>query len=156
MHLDVDTLLRSGRCIPCHVKISPLKLYILICARASSRLFRLVCDPLIWRQVFKRVKDFTKETLMKLVGFCTRDGVCREIKAEVVKLAARGIVYDDGMDLKITITIQSWGDPELFAVDGDRFEEVANVEEWVGVEATIVAVQQAEKHRPEVVKQEIV
>ena len=93
---------------------------------------------------------------MKLVGFCTRDGVCREIKAEVVKLAARGIVYDDGMDLKITITIQSWGDPELFAVDGDRFEEVANVEEWVGVEATIVAVQQAEKHRPEVVKQEIV
>ena len=55
----------------------------------------MVCDPEIWKQVFKRAEDFTKERLMKLVGFCTRDDVCREIKAEVVKLAARGIVYDD-------------------------------------------------------------
>ena len=61
-----------------------------------------------------------------------------------------------GADLKISLTIQSWGDPELFAVDGNRFEEVADVEDWVGVQANIVAVQQAEEHPPEVVDQEIV
>ena len=106
-------------------------------------MFRLVCDPEIWRQMFKQPgENFTKEMLRKLVSFCTRENVSREIKAEVVKLSARGIVDDSDMYLKITLAIQSWGDPELFVVNGFRFEEVANVEERVGVRATIVAVEQ--------------
>merc|ERR1719450_1046634 len=73
MHLDVDTLLH--------------------CGRTSSRLFQLVCDPEIWKRVFKQTEDFTKERLKKLVIFCTRDCVCPEIRFEAVKVAARGIVY---------------------------------------------------------------
>ena len=164
MHMDVDTLLHAGRYLStsclfsfmylylylsCHVKIclsSFISSCIFICARASSRLFRLVCDPQIWRQVFKHPEEnFTKETVGKLVTFCTRDNVCREIKAEVVKLAAQGIADGSDMDLKITLAIQSWGDPELFVVNGFRFEEVANVEERVGVRATILAVEQADR-----------
>ena len=145
MHMDVDTLLHAGRFLSCHIKIC-LSSCIFICARASSRLFRLVCDPQIWRQVFKQPEEnFTKETVGKLVTFCTRDNVCREIKAEVVKLAAQGIADGSDMDLKITLAIQSWGDPELFVVNGFRFEEVANVEERVGVRATILAVEQADR-----------
>ena len=83
-----------------------------------------------------------KRTFKKLVMFCTRPRVCPEMKAEVVKQAAREVAFDHGMDLKITLAIQSWGDPELFVVNGFRFEEVANVEERVGIRATIVAVEQ--------------
>ena len=64
------------------------------------------------------------------------------MKAEVVKQAAREVVYDHGMDLKITLSIQGWGDPEIFAVDGHRLKEVTNVEQKVGAHANIVSVQQ--------------
>ena len=92
--------------------------------------------------MFKHAEDFSKERLQKLVIFCTRGSICPEMKAEVVKVATRGIVFDHGMDLKISLSIQGWGDPEIFAVDGHRLKEVTNVEEKVGAHATIVAVQQ--------------
>ena len=43
-----------------------------------------------------------RRTFKKLVMFCTRPRVCPEMKAEVVKQAAREVVFDHGMDLKIT------------------------------------------------------
>ena len=92
--------------------------------------------------MFKQTEDFTKERLQKLVIFCTRDCVCPEIRSEAVKVAARGIVYSHCIDLKITLSIQSWGDPEVFAVDGHRLKEVTDVEDKVGAQAMIVAVQQ--------------
>ena len=113
----------------------------------------MVCDPEIWKQVFKQTGDFPEETLRRLVAFCSRDLVCPEIRSEVLKVAARGMVYNPGrlgslygrMEFKITLTIQGWNDPELFAVDGGRLEELANIEEKVGVHATILSVQQYEK-----------
>ena len=115
----------------------------------------MVCDPEIWKQVFKQTGDFPEETLKRLVAFCSRDLVCPEIRSEVLKVAARGMVYNPGtswhgsvygrMELKITLTIQIWNDPELFAVDGGRLEELSNLEEKVGVHATILSVQQYEK-----------
>ena len=117
----------------------------------------MVCDPEIWKQVFKQTGDFPEETLKRLVAFCSRDLVCPEIRSEVLKVAARGMVYNPGtswhgsvygrMEFKITLTIQGWNDPELFAVDGGRLEELANIEEKVGVHATILSVQQYEKCR---------
>ena len=115
----------------------------------------MVCDPEIWKQVFKQTGDFPEETLKRLVTFCSRDLVCPEIRSEVLKVAARGMVYNPGtswqgsvygrMELKITLTIQGWNDPECFAVDGGRLEELANIEEKVGVQATTLSVQQYEK-----------
>ena len=96
--------------------------------------------------MFKQTEDFTKERLQKLVIFCTRDSVCQEIRSEAVKVAARGIVYSHGIDLKISLSIQSWGDPEVFAVNGNRLKEVTDVEGKVGAHATIVAVQQEKKN----------
>ena len=82
-----------------------------------------------------------RRTFKKLVMFCTRPRVCPEMKAEVVKQAAREVAFDHGMDLKITLSIQGWGDPEIFAIDGHRLEEVTKVEQKVGAHANIVSVQ---------------
>jgi len=78
------------------------------------------------------------------VIFCTRDIVCPEMRSEVLKVAARGIAYVNGisMDLKFTLSIQGWGDPELFVVDGHRFGELTNIEEKIGAQVTVVSVQQ--------------
>ena len=92
--------------------------------------------------MLKQAEDISKRTLNKLVIFCTRDSVCSEMRAEVLKVAARGIAFGFGMDLKITLSIQGWGDPELFAVDGHHFVEIAKTEEKIGTHAPIVSVQQ--------------
>ena len=92
-------------------------------------------------QLFKEGEHFKRRTLKKLVRFCTRPRICPEMKFEVLKQAAREIGYDSGMSLKVTLSIQGWGDPELFSVDGHRLKEVTNVEEKVRAHATIVSVQ---------------
>ena len=91
--------------------------------------------------MFKEGEHFKRRTLKKLVLFCTRDRICPEMKFEVLKQAAREIGYDSGMSLKVTLSIQGWGDPEIFSVDGHRLKELTNVEEKVGAHATIVSVQ---------------
>ena len=92
--------------------------------------------------MLKQAGDFTKETLQRLVIFCTRDSVCPEMRSEVLKVAARGIAYGYGMNLKFTLSLQGWGVPELFAVDGDQFGELTNIEEKIGAQATVVSIQQ--------------
>ena len=89
-----------------------------------------------------------RRTFKKLVMFCTRPRVCPEMKAEVVKQAAREVAFDQSMDLKITLSIQGWGDPEIFAIDGHRFKEVTKVEQKVGAHANIVSVLQHNKKYP--------
>ena len=66
------------------------------------------------------------------------------MRSEVLKVAARGIAYGYGMNLKFTLSIQGWGVPELFAVDGDQFGELTNIEEKIGAQATVVSIQRTE------------
>ena len=93
----------------------------------------------------KLAGDFSKETLHKLVIFCTRDSICPEMQYEVLKIAARGIAFgQDRKELKFTLSIQGWGDPELFDIDGDHFAELSQIEKKIGVQVAIVSVQQFE------------
>ena len=102
------------------------------------------------------LEHLNRRTFKKLVMFCTRPRVCPEMKAEVVKQAAREVVFDHGMDLKITLSIQGWDDPEISAIDGHRLKEVTKVEQKVGAYTNIVSVQHNKKYPGRVLDEEIV
>ena len=75
---------------------------LLNCGMASLRLYRLVCDPEVWRWLLKGTADFSKERVEQLVGFVingspemtpeTMKGSV-EMLPEVVKEVARRIPF---------------------------------------------------------------
>ena len=109
-----------------------------------------------------KVKDpgfFNEETLKRMVDFCNEANLSPEMRLEVVKVVAGMIEFefprpasfdcdsfesfdaeDPENEIMIRLTIQGWGYPQTFEVDGNRLEELTNVEENLGVRATIVAI----------------
>jgi len=105
-----------------------------------------------------KVKDpgfFNEETLKRMVDFCIEAKLSQEMRSEVVKVVAGMIEFPQPGDfdcdffesfdpvdpeIMIRLTIQGWGHPETFEVDGNRLEELTNVEENLGVQATIVEI----------------
>ena len=64
---------------------------LLNCGRASKRLFDLVCDRIVWRNLLKKIGEFSKEKLEELVVFGKKGSA--EMMPEVVKEEARRIPF---------------------------------------------------------------
>ena len=78
-----------------------------------------------------------------MVEFCNQAKVGPEMRSEVVKVFARMIELSDpeGPEIKIRLAIQSWGSPETLVVNGDRLEELTEVEEKLESKAAILAIE---------------
>ena len=114
---------------------------LLNCGRASPRLYRLVCDPEVWRHLLKGI-GFSKKQMEELVLFAKGlFGISGspEMMPEVVKEAARRFPVSE--NVKLTIAIQSWGNPESFEVGGIFLETLTRVAEDVGAKFAITEVQ---------------
>ena len=148
--------LSDGQIIPILLAMDPADPGSLLnCGRASPRLYRLVCDRVVWGHLLKRV-DFTKEQMDELVlfgrGLFGISG-SPEMMAEVVKEAARRfsllrsseifhlplaiVAPRRHTEVKMTIAIQSWGTPDTFQVDSIYLEELTKVAKAVGAKFTI-------------------
>ena len=118
---------------------------LLNCGRASPRLYRLLCDRVVWRHLLKGV-DFTKEMMEKL-RVLGQEGLfgfsgSPEMMAEVVREAAQRFPVLG--NIKITIAIQSWGEPETFEVDGNKLKELTRVADAVGAKFVIKRLKESE------------
>ena len=122
---------------------------LLNCGRASPRLYRLVCDPEVWRHLLKGI-GFSKKQMEELVLFAKGlFGISGspEMMSEIVKEAARRSQPDSLVSkhiIKLTIAIQSWGAPDTFEVDGSYLKELTRVAKAVGAKFTIVEVDNSE------------
>ena len=114
-------------------------------------------DPEVIKVI--KVKDpgfFNEETLKRMVDFCNDASLSKEMRSEVVKVVAGMIEFPgpanfdcdsfesfdpEDPEIMIRLTIQGWGHPETLEVDGNRLEELTNVEENLRVRATIVAIE---------------
>ena len=112
-------------------------------------------ETLEWEVI--KVKDtgyFNEGTLKRMVDFCNQANLSPEMRLEVVKVAAGMIEFPEPdcdsfesdhpekPEIMVRLTIQGgWGYPQTFEVDGNRLEELINVEENLGVRATIEAIE---------------
>ena len=123
----------------------------------NTRMRKLASDKEVWKKVFKKMrehiqknppyeefdKEFNKDTLKRMVEFCNQTKVGPEMRSEVVKMAAGMIKFPDLVrpEIKIRLAIQSWGSPETLVVNGDRLEELTEVEEKLESKAAILAIE---------------
>ena len=139
--------LPDDQILPILVAMDPETL--LNCGRASPRLYRLVCDRVVWGHLLKGV-DFTKEQMDELVlfgrGLFGISG-SSEMMAEVVKEAAQRLGKLG--NFKMTIAIQSWGNPDTCEVDGKYLEELTRVAEAVGATFSIKEFEESETEMSE-------
>ena len=152
LSMDADTLLECGRFL-----LSPSSLkyilqhnldHFLSVSRTSSQLYRLVCQPKVWKFLLRGTPYFTVEKLTELVEFCT-PGI-PEMRSEVLREAARrkfsrnNLLDQSGFQsradrARITLTVQSWGSPETFKVsNGYQSVEVAQILQVAGDKTTLV------------------
>ena len=117
-------------------------------SRTSSQLYRLVCQPDVWKFLLKQTACFTVQKLAELVEFCAPGSP--EMRSEVLREAARrkfscNNVLDSRIKnrARITLTVQSWGSPESFKVsNGYQSGEVAKILQAVKDKTTLVEVRQ--------------
>ena len=146
-HLQGIDCLADEQVLMVMVTMDPQTL--LSCGRASPRLYRLLCDRVVWRHLLKGV-DFTKEMMEELrvlgQGLFGISG-SPEMMPEVVKEAAQRfpVKYQDFLsNIKIAIAIQSWGKPESFEVDGNKLKELTRVADAVGAKFVIKRLKESE------------
>ena len=146
-HLQGIDCLADEQVLMVMVTMDPQTL--LNCGRASPRLYRLLCDRVVWRHLLKGV-NFTKEMMEELrvlgQGLFGISG-SPEMMPEVVKEAAQRfpVKYQDFLgNIKIVIAIQSWGEPETFEVDGNKLEELTRVADAVGAKFVIKSLEESE------------
>ena len=142
-HLQGIDCLADEQVLMVMVTMDPQTL--LNCGRASPRLYRLLCDRVVWRHLLKGV-DFTKEMMEKL-RVLGQEGLfgfsgSPEMMAEVVREAAQRFPVLG--NIKITIAIQSWGEPETFEVDGNKLKELTRVADAVGAKFVIKRLKESE------------
>ena len=128
---------------------------LLNCGRASSRLYRLVCDREVWSHLVKGLDLTKKEQLVELwlfgLGLFGVSG-SPEMMPEVLKGAVKRFPVFEGVfkqllvNVTVTIAIQSWGAPDTFDLDGDNLEKLIRVSETLGAEFTITEVHDSETH----------
>jgi len=141
---------------------------LLNCGKASERLFNLVCDREVWRELLKKTVEFAKEKVEELKGFKGSKG-SPEMMPELVKESARRIPYSHkpiphlriscgGADqearnarmyqewckgiknrVKVTLTVEGgWSNQDSFEVDCNGLEELATLAKVVGVKLILV------------------
>lgn len=131
---------------------------LLNCGRASKRLFDLVCDRIVWRNLLKKIGEFSKEKLEELVVFGKKGSA--EMMPEVVKEEARRIPFCPPLQntpwevlgdpllqeylsacrkrVKITLAVpEGWGTGETFEVGAQGLEKLNTVAQAVGAKFTI-------------------
>ena len=149
---------------------------LLNCGKASERLFNLVCDREVRRELLKKTKEFTKEKVEELKGFKGSKG-SPEMMPELVQESARRIPYSHkpiphlriscgGADadarnarmyqewckgiknrVKVTLTVEGgWTNQESFEVDCNGLEELATVAKVVGVKLVLVEAEELLAH----------
>jgi len=141
---------------------------LLNCGKASERLFNLVCDREVWRELLKKTEEFIEEKVEELKEFKGSKG-SPEMMPELVKESARRIPYShkpiphlriscggadaDAMNarryqewlngiknrVKVTLTVEGgWSNHDYFDVDCNGLEELASLAKAVGVKLILV------------------
>ena len=74
---------------------------LLNCGRASERLFKLVSDRQVWRQLLKKIPEFSKSKVQELKGLQSPQGskVSLEMMQEVAMEVARRIQFSEDLFL---------------------------------------------------------
>ena len=98
-------------------QVIPLLLFmdsdtLLNCGRASERLFKLVSDRQVWRQMLKKIPEFSKSKVQELKGLQSPQGskVSLEMVQEVAMEVARRIQFSEDLFLS---TCENWNIGEL-------------------------------------------
>ena len=127
---------------------------LLTCGKASSRLLRLVRDREVWRHLLRKTDELSKEKVEELVGFGSSQ--IPEMMAEVLKETARRMSRPGNEPQKIRagyvkmmLSIQGWGSPDVYELDGDHLEKLAQVATTVESSFTILEVEQQGNRIPE-------
>ena len=125
---------------------------LLNCRRASPRLYRLVCDQQVWRQLLTGIEissDRLEELLLfgkgpfEINGQKWDGGSVPELMPEVVKEAARRFANQlrtatEWDRTRVSVAIQGWGTEDTFEMDGNLLEGLGRVAEKVGAKFKIV------------------
>ena len=90
-------------------------------------------DREVWTHLVHAVPKFSKEKVDELARFAS-DG-CSEMKAEVVKAAARKMVLsEEKYRIDVKVSVEGWGDaPDTFEVKGEDIKKLTEVASTLGV-----------------------
>ena len=127
---------------------------LLNCGRASERLFRLVSDRQVWRQLLKKIPEFSKSKVQELKGLQSPQGskVSLEMVQEVAMEVARRIQFSEDLLLStcdlgeleggelVTVSVEAgWGNSD-FVVEGEKLEELTALAKVVDVKIKLTKV----------------
>ena len=142
---------------------------LLNCGRASERLFNLVSDRQVWRQLLKKIPEFSKSKVQELKGLQSPQGskVSLEMVQEVAMEVARRIQFSEDlflstcdlgelegeerakaiqdmvqiMQIKVTVSVEAgWGNSD-FVVEGEKLEELTALAKVVDVKIKLTKVE---------------
>ena len=128
---------------------------LLNCGRASERLFKLVSDRQVWRQLLKKIPEFSKSKVQELKGLQSPQGskVSLEMVQEVAMEVARRIQFSEDLLLstcdlgklegeeRATVSVEAgWGNSD-FVVEGSKLEELTALAKVVDVKIKLTKVE---------------
>ena len=157
-------------------QVIPLLLFmdsdtLLNCGRASERLFNLVSDRQVWRQLLKKIPEFSKSKVQELKGLQSPQGskVSLEMVQEVAMEVARRIQFSEDLflptcdlgevegeeranaipdmvkimkgQIKVTVSVEAGWGNSDFVVEGEKLEELTALAKVVDVKIKLTKVE---------------
>ena len=157
-------------------QVIPLLLFmdsdtLLNCGRASERLFNLVSDRQVWRQMLKKIPEFSKSKVQELKGLQSPQGskVSLEMVQEVAMEVARRIQFSEDLflptcdlgelegeerakaipdmvkimkgQIKVTVSVEAGWGNSDFVVEGEKLEELTALAKVVDVKIKLTKVE---------------
>ena len=157
-------------------QVIPLLLFmdsdtLLNCGRASERLFKLVSDRQVWRQLLKKIPEFSKSKVQELKGLQSPQGskVSLEMVQEVAMEVARRIQFSEDLflptcdlgelegeerakaipdmvkimkgQIKVTVSVEAGWGNSDFVVEGEKLEELTALAKVVDVKIKLTKVE---------------
>ena len=144
---------------------------LLNCGRASERLFKLMSDRQVWRQLLKKIPEFSKSKVQELKGLQSPQGskVSLEMVQEVAVEAARRIQFSEDLvlstcvlgelegeerakaiqdmvkimkeQIKVTLSVEAGWGNSDFVVEGEKLEELTALAKVVDVKIKLTKVE---------------
>ena len=144
---------------------------LLNCGRASERLFKLVSDRQVWRQLLKKIPEFSKSKVQELKGLQSPQGskVSLEMVQEVAMEVARRIQFSEHLflstcdlgqlegeerakaiqdmvkimkeQIKVTVSVEAGWGNSDFVVEGEKLEELTALAKVVDVKIKLTKVE---------------
>ena len=144
---------------------------LLNCGRASERLFKLMSDRQVWRQLLKKIPEFSKSKVQELKGLQSPQGskVSLEMVQEVAMEVARRIQFSEDLSLstcdlgelegeerakaiqdmvkimkeqiKVTLSVEAGWGNSDFVVEGEKLEELTALAKVVDVKIKLTKVE---------------